>query len=103
MQDGKKEIDTSTATKRNCRIRRKLIQTYHNYVAKIVYSILSFYSTEIDIQAVINQVCFLLWEKAEQIDTNKCEDIKYYLAAIAKHEVINERNKFVRMLNWMKM
>ena len=27
-------------------------------LAKIVYSILSFYSTEIDIQAVINQVCF---------------------------------------------
>lgn len=45
----------------------------------------------------------MLWEEAEQIDTNKCEDIKYYLAAIAKHEVINERNKFVRMLNWMKM
>ena len=58
----------------------EIIQTYHNYVAKIVYSILSFYSTEIDIQAVINQVCFF-----------------------AKHEVINERNKFVRMLNWMKM
>ena len=57
MQDGKKEIDTSTATKRNCRIRRNY-PTYHNYVAKIVYSILSFYSTEIDIQAVINQVCF---------------------------------------------
>ena len=36
----------------------EIIQTYHNYVAKIVYSILSFYSTEIDIQAVINQVCF---------------------------------------------
>lgn len=35
----------------------------------------------------------MLWEKAEQIDTNKCEDIKYYLAAIAKHEAINERNK----------
>ena len=44
----------------------------------------------------------MLWEKAEQIDTNKCEDIKYYLAAIAKHEVINERNKFVRMLNWIE-
>ena len=36
----------------------EIIQTYHNYVAKIVYSILSFYSTEIDIQAVINQVFF---------------------------------------------
>ena len=35
----------------------EIIQTYHNYVAKIVYSILSFYSTEIDIQAVINQGC----------------------------------------------
>ena len=35
----------------------------------------------------------MLWEKAEQIDTNKCEDIKCYLAAIAKHEAINERNK----------
>lgn len=66
---------------------------YVQYVAKIVYSILAFYSTEIDMQAVINQVFFLLWEKAEQIDTKKCEDIKYYLAAIAKHEVINERNK----------
>ena len=38
----------------------EIIQTYHNYVAKIVYSILSFYSTEIDIQAVINQVFFAL-------------------------------------------
>ena len=35
----------------------------------------------------------MLWEKAEQIDTNKCEDIKCYLVAIAKHEAINERNK----------
>lgn len=57
MQDGKKEIDTSTATKEIAALE-EIIQTYHNYVAKIVYSILSFYSTEIDIQAVINQVCF---------------------------------------------
>jgi DNA-directed RNA polymerase specialized sigma24 family protein len=35
----------------------------------------------------------LFWERAEQIDTNKCEDIKCYLVAIAKHEAINERNK----------
>lgn len=102
MQDGKKRLILQLQQKEIAALE-EIIQTYHNYVAKIVYSILSFYSTEIDIQAVINQVCFLLWEKAEQIDTNKCEDIKYYLAAIAKHEVINERNKFVRMLNWMKM
>ena len=38
----------------------EIIQTYYNYVAKIVYSILSFYSTEIDIQAVINQAFFAL-------------------------------------------
>lgn len=101
MQDGKKRLILQLQQKEIAALE-EIIQTYHNYVAKIVYSILSFYSTEIDIQAVINQV-FLLWEKAEQIDTNKCEDIKYYLAAIAKHEVINERNKFVRMLNWMKM
>ena len=80
----------------------EIIQTYHNYVAKLYIRFFLLFD-RIDIQAVINQVCFLLWEKAEQIDTNKCEDIKYYLAAIAKHEVINERNKFVRMLNWMKM
>ena len=58
MQDGKKEIDTSTATKKKIAALEEIIQTYYNYVAKIVYSILSFYSTEIDIQAVINQVFF---------------------------------------------
>lgn len=42
----------------------------------------------------------MLWEKAEQIDTNKCEDIKCYLAAIAKHEVINERNKIRPHVEW---
>mgnify|MGYP000437278973 CR=1 FL=1 len=30
----------------------EIIQTYHNYVAKIVYSILSFYSTEIDLSLI---------------------------------------------------
>ena len=42
----------------------------------------------------------MLWEKAEQIDTNKCEDIKCYLAAIAKHEAINERNKIRPHVEW---
>jgi len=37
----KKEIDTSTATKRIAALE-EIIQTYHNYVAKIVYSILLF-------------------------------------------------------------
>ena len=39
----------------------------------------------------------MLWEKAEQIDTNKCEDIKYYLAAIAKHEVIKQIRPHVEL------
>ena len=100
----KKRLNTSTANKKKIAALEEIIQTYHNYVAKIVYSILSFlFDRNRYTGSDQSGVFFLLWEKAEQIDTNKCEDIKYYLAAIAKHEVINERNKFVRMLNWMKM
>ena len=41
--------------------KRLILQLQQKEIAaleEIVYSILSFYSTEIDIQAVINQVCF---------------------------------------------
>ena len=102
MQDGKKEIDTSTATKRNCRIRRNYPNVSYLCSKNCIFD--SFFLFDRNRYTGSDQSgVFLLWEKAEQIDTNKCEDIKYYLAAIAKHEVINERNKFVRMLNWMKM
>ena len=43
----------------------EIIQTYHNYVAKIVYSILSFYSTEIDIQAVDQSGVFFCFGKRQ--------------------------------------
>ena len=76
----------------------QIIEKYHKYVFKIVYTILSGYVSEIDIQAVVNQVFFKLWENAEKLDLNNYESIKQYLGAIAKNTAIDERKKMRKEL-----
>ena len=39
-----------------------IITEYHSYVFKIVYSILGSYSHKVDLQGIVNQVFFTLWQ-----------------------------------------
>lgn len=71
----------------------QIIEKYHKYVLKIVYTILNGYVAEIDIHAVVNQVFFKVWENAEKLDLDNYESIKLYLSAIAKNTAIDERRK----------
>lgn len=70
-----------------------IIQNYNHYVAAVVYSILKDCVQEIDIQALVNQVFFLLWENASKIDCVKYDDLKPYLGAIARNLALSERRK----------
>ena len=71
----------------------KLVKQYHAYVVTIVYNILHGYLNEIDIQAVVNQVFFQVWNNRNKINQDKYEDIKPYIGAIARNTAISERNK----------
>lgn len=71
----------------------KIVKQYHSYVVTIIYNILHGYLNEIDIQAVVNQVFFQLWNNMEKIDLDTYNDIKPYLGAIARNTAITERNK----------
>lgn len=71
----------------------ELIKKYNLYVATIVSRILYGYSSQIDIQAVINEVFFLLWKNAKNINTEKSSDLKSYIGKIARNSAINEKRK----------
>lgn len=83
---------------REQKVLEEIIKDYNQYVAAIVYKILSGYTAEIDIQGVINYVFFLLWENADKLDTQKYMDLKPYLGAIARNTAINEKNKIIHNL-----
>ena len=70
-----------------------IITKYYSYIVKIVYSILNSYSHKVDLQGVVNEIFFTLWEKADKIDTSKCITLKGYLGALARNMSINERKK----------
>lgn len=72
-------VDIITRLKeRDTKALEEIILEFHSYVARIVYTILQGYADEIDIQGVINQVFFTLWEKAEKIDIENYKDLKPY-------------------------
>lgn len=70
-----------------------IISEYNSYVAKIVYSILGSYSHKVDLQGIVNQVFFTLWQKADKIDPAKSTTIKGYLGTLARNTAINEKKK----------
>ncbi|WP_346910622.1 RNA polymerase sigma factor [Faecalicatena orotica] len=87
-------IDIITRLKeRDTKALEEIILEFNQYVAAIVYTILQGYIDEIDIQGIINQVFFILWEKAEKIDIKDYNDLKPYLGAIARNTAINEKKK----------
>ncbi len=70
-----------------------IIRNYNHYVAAVIYSVLKDCVPEIDIQALVNQVFFLLWENASKIDCVTYDDFKPYLGAIARNLALSERRK----------
>ncbi|MCI9631801.1 MAG: RNA polymerase sigma factor [Ruminococcus sp.] len=73
----------------------ELIRKYNAYVAAITYTILQGHLPEIDIQGVINQVFFRLWEHAENLHMEKDEEIKPYIGAVARNAALNEKKKII--------
>ena len=57
------------------------------------YNILKSCASAPDIQGIVNQVFFQLWQNAEKIDTDRFHDLKPYLAKTARNAAINERRK----------
>lgn len=72
-----------------------IISEYHSYVVKIVYSILGSYSHKVDLQGVVNQIFFTLWNKAHKINPSKSITIKGYLGTLARNTAINEKKKYI--------
>lgn len=73
----------------------KIIKKYHSYVVTIVYTVLQGCLPEIDIQGIINQVFFSVWQNAEKFDSRKYCELKPYLGAIARNTAINEKKKVI--------
>lgn len=73
----------------------KIISEYHPYVVKIVYSILGSYSHKVDLQGVVNQIFFTLWQKAHKFDPSKSITLKNYLGTLARNTAINEKKKYI--------
>ena len=76
-----------------------IIQEYNAYVFSIVKTILIEYKNEADIQGIVNQIFFRLWEKRGEIDFEKYDSIKYYLGAIARNIAINEKRKLIKYVS----
>lgn len=71
----------------------QVITEYNHYVTAIVYNILKSCASAPDIQGIVNQVFFQLWQNTEKIDTDRFHDLKPYLAKTARNAAINERRK----------
>ena len=63
----------------------QVITEYNHYVTAIVYNILKSCASTPDIQGIVNQVFFQLWQNAEKIDTDRFHDLKPYLAKTARN------------------
>lgn len=102
QQEGGRRMDDMETMERLRKKEQKaleeIIKEYNPYVSAIVYKILCGYAAEIDIQGVINDVFFRLWENADKFDARKYTDLKPYLGAIARNTAINEKNKIVQNL-----
>ena len=84
--------------KREQKALEEIRKKYNQYVSIIVYKILCGYSAEIDMQGVVNEIFFRLWENADKLDIQNYTDLKPYLGAIARNTAINEKNRIVQNL-----
>lgn len=81
----------------------EIIGQYNAYVATIVFNTLEGCTDILDMQAVINNIFFTLWENAEKIDIQNYSDLKPYLGAIARNISLNEKKKFFRLCRLMNI
>ena len=71
----------------------QLVKQYHAYVVTIVYNILHGYLNEIDMQAVVNQVFFQLWNNLDKIDLEKYEAfVRGFVGTLNHRMTENEKN-----------
>lgn len=76
----------------------EVICQYNAYVATIVFNTLEGFTDILDMQAVINNIFFTLWENAEKIDIQNYFDLKPYLGAMARNISLNEKKKNISHL-----
>ena len=71
----------------------EIIRLFHQYAAAIISRILYGQADRIDMQGVINDVFFRLWEHADSIDPEKGGSLKSYIGALARNTAIAEKKK----------
>ena len=77
--------------KKDQRALEEIITLFHHYVSAIVCQILYGQTDRSDIQSVINDVFFRLWNSADHIDIRKGESLKSYIGAIARNAALTEK------------
>lgn len=88
------DVDLITRLKRKePEALEEVICQYNAYVATIVFNTLEGCADILDMQAVINNIFFILWENVEKIDIQNYFDLKPYLGAMARNISLNEKRK----------
>ena len=94
----KKEFDLiRRLKKRDQKALEEIIRLFHSYTAAIVCRILYGQADQSDIQSVINDVFFRLWENADNIEPDKGSSLKAYIAALARNTALTEKRKIMKV------
>lgn len=76
--------------KKDQKALEEIIRLFHQYVASIVCRILY---GQTDIQSVINDIFFRLWESADHIKAGQENNLKSYIGALARNTALTEKKK----------
>lgn len=71
----------------------EIIRLFHQYVASIICRILYGQTDQTDIQSVINDIFFRLWESADHIKAGQENNLKSYIGALARNTALTEKKK----------
>lgn len=79
--------------KKDQKALEEIIRLFHQYVASIVCRILYGQTDQTDIQSVINDIFFRLWESADHIKAGQENNLKSYIGALARNTALTEKKK----------
>lgn len=79
--------------KKDQKALEEIIRLFHQYVAAIVCRILYGQADQTDVQSVINDIFFRLWENADHIKTGQENNLKSYIGALARNTALTEKKK----------
>ena len=79
--------------KKDQKALEEIIRLFHQYVASIVCRILYGQADQTDIQSVINDIFFRLWENADHIKAGQENSLKSYIGALARNTALTEKKK----------